>query len=104
MASEKIEINIFLTRAQYLELKPLRELGLNMSSISRIAITKYHDSTLENFEQAGPLQRVQLYLDLETNKLLQSLADRVGTNRSETLRNLLSRYLHDHMNLIKQLF
>jgi len=106
MDDKKIEINIYLSKSQHAELKNLRQLGLNMSSLSRIALKKYQCTSLDNEStpDIGGLKRVQLYLDERSSELVSSIAINHGINRSETLRRVLARYLRDHVELIRQLF
>lgn len=106
MSDKKIEINIYITKSQHAELKDLRQLGLNMSSLSRIALNKYQSTPLENEStpDTGGLKRVQLYLDKSSSELVSCIAANHGINRSESLRRVLARYLREHGELIRQLF
>ncbi len=54
----KKEINILLTSRQHAMLAKLRETGVNMSSISRLAIRKFGEAELPSDELLFPSSRV----------------------------------------------
>lgn len=99
----KSEINTYITEAQRDLISNLKETGINMSSISRLAIRKYGADPIEAIEDTGKKIRVNLYLESEDLKNLQDIAQREGIKSSEVVRHLLSKYLRINEHALKQL-
>jgi antitoxin component of RelBE/YafQ-DinJ toxin-antitoxin module len=105
MKKNRVEINIYLTKSQHNRAKELRKLGINVSALVRIALSKYHnDDLIQEQSKNLKLTRVQLYLDRESAELLDDIASRVKLTRSDILRRLLTKYLDEHEKIIMQLF
>jgi len=102
----KEELNIYLTVEQHSLMGQLRETGVNMSSLARLAIRKFgNESLIDLPEQDSPKsKRVNLYLDPEDMENLEKIATREGVKRSEVLRRLLAKYLLVNREALKSLF
>jgi allophanate hydrolase subunit 1 len=100
---KKSEINTYITEAQRDLISKLKETGINMSSLSRLAIRKYGADSIETIEDTGKKIRVNLYLEPEDLKNLQKIAQREGIKSSEVLRHLISKYLRLNENALMQL-
>jgi hypothetical protein len=100
------ELNIYLTQEQHELMGQLRETGVNMSSLARLAIRKFGQNSLNDLpEQDSPKsKRVNLYLDPEDMKSLDEIAVREGVKRSDILRRLLAKYLMVNQEALKSLF
>lgn len=76
-----------------------------MSSISRLAIRKFGDSSLtENPDDGAKSKRVVIYLEAEDSEKLEHIAARHGISKSEALRRLLATYLSINESALNQLF
>ena len=76
-----------------------------MSSLSRLAIRKFGDSSLdEEFSEGVKSKRVVIYLEGEDIEKLGIIAAREGITKSETLRRLLTKYLTVNEQALNQLF
>lgn len=83
----------------------LKETGLNMSSISRLAVRKFGDAPLtENPDDAAKSKRVVIYLEADDIEKLEQIAARHGISKSEALRRLLATYLTVNEAALNQLF
>ena len=100
----KSEINTYITEYQRDFIASLKDTGINMSSIARLAIRKYgSDKPMERIEDTGKKIRVNLYLESTDLKNLQEIGLREGITSSEVLRHLISKYLRIHEKILKQL-
>jgi hypothetical protein len=99
----KSEINTYITESQHDLISKLKETGINMSSLSRLAIRRYGPNPIETIEDDGKKIRVNLYLETKDLKDLQDIALREGIKSSEVLRYLLSKYLRVNEGALKQL-
>lgn len=101
----KKEINTLLTPHQHALLARLKETGLNMSSLSRLAIRKFSNAALdENPDDGAKSKRVVIYLESQDIAALEAVAARKGISKSEALRRLLSVYLSVNESALNQLF
>ena len=101
----KKEINILLTVHQHSLMARLKETGVNMSSISRLAIRKFGDSTMaENLDDGAKNKRVVIYLEADDIEKLDLISARNSVSKSEALRRLLSIYLNVNEGALNQLF
>ncbi len=101
----KKEINILLIPLQHSVIAKLKETGINMSSLSRLAVRKFGDSSLdEEFSEGVKSKRVVIYLEGEDIDQLVIIAAREGITKSETLRRLLAKYLTVNEIALNQLF
>lgn len=101
----KKEINILLTSPQHSLIAKLKETGLNMSSISRLAIRKFSSADLEAYTDSGAkTKRVVIYLEEDDIQTLEFISTKNGLSRSETLRRLLATYLSVNEKALDQLF
>jgi hypothetical protein len=101
---KRVELNIYLTEQQYAQIARLRETGLNMSSLARLAIRKFAADTLVAPSDSSKSKRVLIYLDLADAQTLENVAAREGVSRSEALRQLLAKYLTVNSRAIDSLF
>lgn len=101
----KKEINILLTPRQHSIIAKLKETGINMSSLSRLAIRKFGEASLEEkFSDGAKSKRVVIYLDSEDIDKLETIATRESITKSESLRRLLAIYLEVNEDALNQLF
>ena len=101
----KKEINILLSPQQHSVVAKLKETGLNMSSLSRLAIRKFGEVDLvESTDDGAKSKRAVIYLELEDITGLEAVAARLGISKSEALRRLLATYLSVNESAINQLF
>jgi hypothetical protein len=101
----KSELNILLTPRQHSLIAQLKETGVNMSSLSRLAIRKFGDSSLEEMGDDGAKsKRVVIYLEADDIEKLELIAARKSITKSEALRRLLSTYLNVNQEALNQLF
>lgn len=100
----KKEINILLTARQHSMITRLRETGVNMSSISRLAIRKFGDSSLEQVDDGAKSKRVVIYLEAQDCESLETISAREGLTRSEALRRLIAKYLSENEDALNRLF
>lgn len=101
----KKEINILLTPQQHSLIARLKETGLNMSSLSRLALRKYGASTLEGkIDDGAKSKRVVIYLEGGDIDTLETIAAREGITKSEALRRLLATYLSVNEDALNRLF
>lgn len=102
----KEELNIYLTQELHELMKQLRETGVNMSSLARLAIRKFGNESLIDLPEldSPKSKRVNLYLDPEDMRSLESIATREGVKRSEVLRRILAKYLLINRDALKSLF
>ena len=101
----KKEINILLTPRQHSVIAKLKETGINMSSLSRLAIRKFGASDLrEDTGDGAKSKRVVIYLEGDDIDTLDTIAAREGITKSETLRRLLAAYLSVNEQALNQLF
>jgi len=101
----KKEINVLLTPRQHSIIAKLKETGINMSSLSRLAIRKFGEFSLQQDDGDGAKsKRVVLYLEGEDVDKLEVIAAREGITKSETLRRLLAIYLSVNEQALNQLF
>jgi hypothetical protein len=102
----KEELNIYLTQEQHELMGQLRETGVTMSSLARLAIRKFGNMSLNDLPEldAPKSKRVNLYLDTEDMRNLDDIAAREGVKRSEILRRLLAEYLQVNREALKSLF
>lgn len=101
----KKEINILLTSRQHGMIARLKETGINMSSLARLAIRKFGDQPLEEVtDSGGKDKRVVIYLEQTDLDKLDVVAQREGMSRSVVLRTLLARYLDENEDALNRLF
>ena len=101
----KKEINILLTSQQHSLIAKLKETGVNMSSLSRLAIRKFGDTDFEeNQDDGAKSKRVVIYLEAEDVERLETIAARKAISKSDALRRLLTRYLSANREALNQLF
>ena len=101
----KKEINILLTARQHALIARLRETGINMSSLARLALRKFGDAPLAaTVDDAPKTKRVVLYLEEVDLECLEAIALREGESKSEVLRALLGRYLTENEDALNRLF
>ncbi len=101
----KKEINILLTPQQHGLIAKLKETGVNMSSLSRLAIRKFGKTDFEeSTDDSAKTKRVVIYLEAEDIESLETIAARKGISKSEALRRLLATYLSVNQDALKQLF
>lgn len=100
----KKEINILLTSRQHSMITRLKETGVNMSSISRLAIRKFGDSYLEHTDDGAKTKRVVIYLEAQDCESLETISAREGLTRSEALRRLIAKYLLENEDALNRLF
>ncbi len=101
---KKSEINTYITEKQRDFIACLKDTGINMSSIARLAIRKYSaGKPIERIEDTGKKIRVNLYLESSDLTSLQEIAQREALSSSEVLRHLISKYLRLHEKALKQL-
>lgn len=94
-----------LTAQQHSLMSRLKETGVNMSSISRLAIRKFGDSVINKSRDDGAKsKRVVIYLEAEDNEKLDHIASCQGISKSEALRRLLTTYLTVNEAALNQLF
>ena len=102
---KKKEINILLTLPQHSLIAKLKESGLNMSSLSRLAIRKFGSANLEAYTDSGSkTKRVVIYLEEDDIQSLESISTKNDLSKSETLRRLLATYLSVNEKVLDQLF
>lgn len=101
---KKKEINILLTPRQHAQIARLRETGINMSSLARIALRKYADRTIVNDDSSAKTRRAVLYLEDADLLMLDVIAAREGLSKSEVLRCLLAMYLSENEDALNRLF
>lgn len=101
----KISINVYLPESLHSEIRLIAEIGISLSSIARLGLRKYRSENLAQWPMSltGKLRRVILYLDQETEDVLNEIADREKLKRSEVLRRVMIKYVDDHKNIIKML-
>lgn len=76
-----------------------------MSSISRLAVRKFGDSSLtESPDDGAKSKRVVIYLEADDIEKLELIAARHGISKSEALRRLLATYLSINESALNQLF
>lgn len=100
----KKEINILLTSRQHAMLAKLRETGVNMSSISRLAIRKFGDVELPAEDDGAKDKRVVIYLEDEDLQRLKAIAGCRHLKPSETMRRLIAKYLMENEDALNRLF
>lgn len=100
----KKEINILLTPQQHSMIARLKETGINMSSLSRLAIRKFGGSELPEINVGPKSRRVVLYLEVEDIEKLEKIAAKEAITKSEVLRRLLSKYLSENEEALNRLF
>ncbi len=101
----KKEINILLTPQQHSLIARLKETGLNMSSLSRLAIRKFGAAVLEEkIDDGTKSKRVVIYLEADDIIKLESIAARESISKSEALRRLLATYLFVNEDALNRLF
>lgn len=101
----KKEINILLTPQQHSLIARLKETGLNMSSLSRLALRKFGTTNLgEGQDDGAKTKRVVIYLDGDDLESLEAISAREGISKSEALRRLLATYLSVNQDALNQLF
>jgi hypothetical protein len=99
-----VELNIYLTANQHAQIARMRETGINMSAIARLAIKKFGVSALAPEDDAPKSKRVVLYLGAEDVTALATLSAREGVSRSNVLRRLIATYLGVNAEAIESLF
>ena len=99
----KNEINVRLSTPQHALIARLKETGLNMSSISRLAIRKFGDAELQEGDDNAKDKRVVIYLDKEDLEKLHTVADKKKLSPSETLRRLIGTYLDVNKDILNNL-
>lgn len=101
----KKEINILLTPQQHSLIARLKQTGVNMSSLSRLAIRKFGEAGLEGkMDDGAKTKRVVIYLEGEDIVTLEAIAARESLTKSEVLRRLLAMYLSVNEGALNQLF
>lgn len=100
----KKEINILLTPQQHALIARLKETGLNMSSLSRLAIKKFGDACIDTPDDGAKTKRAVIYLEAEDIEKLEEISASKGISKSETLRRLLATYLSVNQSALDQLF
>jgi hypothetical protein len=101
----KKEINILLTHQQHSLIARLRETGINMSSLSRLAVRKFGTSPLDSTTDDGAkTKRVVIYLEGDDIDRLETIAARECITKSEALRRLLAMYLEVNEDALDRLF
>jgi len=100
----KKEVNILLTPHQHSLIARLKETGINMSSLSRLAIRKFGNSELTEPDDGPKSRRVVLYLEMEDIEQLELIAARENNRKSEVLRRLLAKYLSENEDALNRLF
>jgi len=104
MAVERVEFNVYLSADQYSRLTRLRETGMNLSSIARLAIRKCADGPIDPEPEATSYpQRVLIYIHPDDASRLKVLATREGVSRAVILRRLLTTYLRINADAIESL-
>jgi hypothetical protein len=102
---KKREINVLLSPQQHSLIAKLKETGVNMSSLSRLAIRKFGATDLEERPDDGAkTKRVVIYLEAEDIESLETISTRKGISKSDALRRLLSTYLTVNQAALNQLF
>lgn len=102
---KKKEINILLPPHQHSQILRLKETGINMSSLARLAIRKFgHAELTESPDDGAKSKRAVIYMEEEDIKNLESIAAHHSLSKSETLRRLLATYLSVNENALNQLF
>jgi hypothetical protein len=101
---KKDEINIRLTTPQHALIARLKETGLNMSSISRLAIRKFGDAELMEGDDYAKDKRVVIYMEKDDLEKLHAVADKKKLSPSETLRRLIGTYLEVNKDILNHLF
>ena len=101
---KKDEINVRLTTPQHTLIARLKETGLNMSSISRLAIRKYGDAELMEGDDNAKDKRVVIYIEKDDLEKLREIADKRKLSSSETLRRLIGTYLEVNRDILNNLF
>jgi len=104
MATDRVEFNLHISTQQYSQLIRLRETGMNLSSIARLALRKCADGPIDPEPEASSYpQRILIYIHPGDAIRLQDLATREGTNRAAVLRRLISTYLRINAQAIESL-
>jgi hypothetical protein len=99
-----VELNIYLTQRQHAQIARMRQTGINMSAIARLAIKKFGRFPLEPEDDSAKAKRVVLYLGAEDAEALATLSTREGGSRSSVLRRLIAAYLRVNADAIESLF
>lgn len=104
MATDRVEFNVYLSADQYSRLTRLRETGMNLSSIARLAIRKCGDGPIDpEPEVTSYPKRILIYIHKKDAARLQELANREGVSRAVILRRLLTTYLRINAAAIESL-
>lgn len=104
MAVDRIEFNLFITTGQYDQIARLRETGLNLSSLARLALRKLAQADLDPEDDSPRPKRAVVYLSPDDALTLQIIADRKGISRAMAIRQILTTYLRIHSVAIESLF
>ncbi len=100
----KSEINVYISENQHMFVSQLRETGINLSSISRMAIRMFRKSALESDEGASSKKiRVTIYLENHDRDVLEAISLREHVSASEALRCLISMFLKAKETALRQL-
>lgn len=101
---ESKSVNIHLTKDLHGQILSLRELGITLSSVARLAIKKYGSQPIADVDSTlVKAQRVILYLDLNNYDELGKIAAREGRSRADVLRCLMTRYLRENKKALESL-
>lgn len=104
MATDRVEFNVYLSSDQYSQLTRLRETGMNLSSIARLAIRKCAEGSIDpEPETTSYPQRVLIYIHTDDAARLQELANRDGVSRAVILRRLLTTYFRINREALESL-
>lgn len=104
MKSNQVELNLYISSNQHYQIGRLRETGINLSSLARLAIRKCAHIALDLEDETAKNKRIQVYLGHEDAAVLQHIADELGCSRAMAMRRLLSTYLRINAVALESLF